>query len=112
MEHNHDKEVLGLVERIKELRTKILIHSYLYWYKDNPMVSDTLFDNWKINLVHLQKQFSEDEKFKLIKIDFFDSAFTNWDGKNSKALPLFDDWVVSRVDMLDKYKNATPYFNI
>ena len=46
------------------------------------------------------------------KIEFFESAFINWDGKNSKALPLFDEWITNRVEMLDKYKNATPYFNI
>ena len=38
-------ETISLKDKIIELRSKILIHSYMYWYKDNPLVSDTLFLN-------------------------------------------------------------------
>jgi len=103
-------ETISLKDKIIELRSKILIHSYMYWYKDNPLVSDALFDAWKKQLVEYQAEHKQ--KFPNEKIEFFETAFINWDGKDSKGLPLFDEWITNRVEMLDKYKNATPYFNI
>jgi NAD-dependent DNA ligase len=49
-------ETISLKDKIIELRSKILIHSYMYWYKDNPLVSDALFDAWKKQLVEYQAE--------------------------------------------------------
>lgn len=61
-----------MAERIKQRRTQMFLHSFLYYGLDKPTVSDGDFDRWARELVELQKI----QHF----IGFYDVQFYGWDG--------------------------------
>lgn len=99
-----------LIDVIRELRAKILVHSHLYFLKNEELVTNETFDRWKSQLIDAQNKFNHECTLNLeLEVNFFDSAFKDWDGKNSKNLPIWDKWVTDRVEVLINHKNSTPY---
>lgn len=76
-----------LEEKIKQRRSQMLVHSYLYYWLDESIVSDYQWQAWADDLVELQKDFEGD-------LDFYDEAFYDWDGSTGCHLPK-DEWVVN-----------------
>ena len=79
-------------ERIKQLRRNMLIHSYMYYHLDNPIISD---DQWQFQadeLAELQKKHG-------IKWDCYDKWFADWDGSTGMHLPA-DGWVRTTVQYM------------
>ena len=60
----------------------MLVHSYLYYHMDEPIVSDTCWQDWAEELTKLQKDYP-----KCCKIGFFDKEFADWDGTTGMHLP-------------------------
>ena len=83
--------VQTLSEKIKQRRTQMMIHSYLYYELDNNIITDAKWQEWADELVELQKQKKD--------IGFYDKAFADWSGATGCHLP-FDDWVVKRAKKL------------
>ena len=83
--------VQTLSEKIKQRRTQMLIHSYLYYEADSPVISDDKWQEWADELVELQKQ--------KLEINFYDQVFADWTGATGMHLP-FDPWVVKRAECL------------
>lgn len=84
-----------LSEKIRQRRTQMLVHSYLYYELDENIVDDHKWQQWADELVELQKQKSE--------IGFYDEAFHDWTGASGAFLP-FDDWVKQRAKSLLQLK--------
>jgi len=74
-------------ERIRQRRAQMLIHSYLYYVLDQPIVSDHQWQQWADELVELQLS-------NKVQIGFYDAEFCDWNGSTGMHLPK-DRYVVS-----------------
>lgn len=75
----------------------MLIHSYLYYILDQPIVSDDDWQRWADELTELQHDHPE-------PINWYDDAFADWDGSTGMHLPQ-DQWVRDRAyKLLDRKK--------
>ena len=88
-------EIQTLSEKIRQRRTQMLIHSYLYYVLDENVVDDGKWQVWADELVELQKHRKD--------IGFYDEAFADWSGATGTHLP-FDKWVIDRAKWLLYYK--------
>jgi len=77
---NHKMEAL-----IKRRRSQMLVHSYLYYWMYQNIVSDHQFDTWAVELRELQADFPE-------PIGFYDEVFADWKGETGMHLPR-DPWI-------------------
>ena len=66
----------------------MLIHSYLYYRADTPIIDDALWTKWAQQLAKLHDKFGK-------RIGFYDKAFADWDGSTGFHLPA--DYDVVRV---------------
>jgi hypothetical protein len=97
-------EIQTLSEKIRQRRTQMLIHSYLYYVMDENVVDDGKWQVWADELVELQKQRKD--------IGFYDEAFADWSGATGTHLP-FEPWVQKRAKELlnakiNMYNNPKP----
>lgn len=77
-------------EKIKQRRSQMLIHSFLYYHMDTSVVSDDKWQQWADELTKLQQQHPEE-----CSIGFYDEEFADWDGSTGCHLPR-DAWVVDK----------------
>ena len=70
-------------EKIRQRRSQMLVHSYLYYIEDTPIISDDTWQRWANELVELQRENPFD-----CNIDFFDKEFSDWTGDTGFHLPL------------------------
>lgn len=78
--------------RIKHLRSLMLVHSYMYYYIDNPIVTDDQWQQWANELRDVQSVF-------IHNINWYDEVFADWDGSTGYHLPV-DDFVMTVVQRL------------
>jgi hypothetical protein len=90
-------EIQTLSEKIRQRRTQMLVHSYLYYVLDENVVDDGKWQQWADELVELQKQKKS--------IGFYDEAFADWSGATGTHLP-FDKWVIDRAAWLLHHKES------
>lgn len=93
-------DVQTLSEKIKQRRTQMLMHSYIYYHLDDNIVSDDKWQQWANELASLQEMWNTLGMAK--KIDFYDEAFGDWTGASGAFLP-FDDWVKEKAEKLLRY---------
>jgi len=91
------KPLQTLQEKIKQRRSQMLVHSYLYYHLDTEIISDTLWQKWAEELTELQKLNNH------AKIGMYDEAFQDWDGTTGMHLPK-DGWVAGQAQRLLRYK--------
>ena len=84
-------------ELIKRRRAQMLIHSYLYYHLDEPIISDDQWQHWADELTKLQTDYP-----KCIKIKYFDRDFADWDGSTGMHLPK-TIYVAARAEAVLKY---------
>ena len=89
--------VQTLSEKIKQRRTQMLIHSYLYYVLDDNVITDEKWQRWADELTELQKQKTE--------ISFYDKEFADWNGSTGMHLPM-PPWVVKRAKWLLHHKET------
>jgi hypothetical protein len=87
--------VQTLVEKIRQRRHQMLIHSYLYYVMDENVITDDKWQQWADELTELQKQ--------EIVIGFYDEVFADWNGSTGMHLPK-DKWIQRRAKWLLNYK--------
>jgi hypothetical protein len=86
-------DVQTLSEKIRQRRTQMLVHSYLYYVMDENVIDDHKWQEWADELTELQKQ-------KKV-IGFYDKAFSDWTGATGTHLP-FEPWIQKRAkDLLN-----------
>jgi len=78
-------------EKIKQRRSQMLVHSYLYYKLDEPIIDDDKWQRWANELRDLQ-QYNPDD----CNIDFYDKAFEGWNGDTGFKLPLNDPKVIKK----------------
>ena len=83
-----------LKEKIKQRRTQMLVHSYLYYKCDETLVSDDKWQKWADELREIQNA-----NPKECNIDFFDEEFKDWNGDTGMHLK-FNSWVVQKANYL------------
>lgn len=67
---------------VKRRRGQMLVHSYLYYEMDNPVISDELWQQWADELTLLQNKLP-----KGCKVCYYDDVFKDWDGSTGMHLP-------------------------
>lgn len=75
----------------------MLVHSYLYYMLDSPIISDDIWQDKAQQLVKIQKKHHG-------RIGFYDKEFKDWDGSTGMHLPI-NDWVVSKGNQLLNWLN-------
>lgn len=80
-----DSVPTNILELIKQRRSQMLVHSYLYYWEDITIVNDHQWQRWADELTDIQRAFPVD-------IGFYDMVFKDWDGSTGCHLPR-DDWV-------------------
>jgi hypothetical protein len=83
--------VQTLSEKIKQRRTQMLIHSYLYYTLDDTVITDDKWQQWADELTELQKRKSN--------IGFYDKEFSDWNGSTGMHLPS-PAWIVNKAKKL------------
>jgi len=73
----------------------MLVHSYLYYRLDKPIISDDTWQRWANELAVLQKENPLD-----CKINFYDKAFADWNGDTGFHLPLHDINVIKKANQI------------
>lgn len=79
-------------EKIKQRRSQLLVHSYLYYHKDTSIVSDHQWQEWADELVILQKDYPT-------PTGFYDNTFKDWNGSTGMHLPT-DPWIRRKAEQL------------
>ena len=82
----------SIEERIKQYRTCLLIHSYLYYALDAPIITDEVWQQGADQLVALQS-------LSGASIGFYDEEFRDWDGSTGFHLPQ-DAYVANKAAMV------------
>jgi len=88
--------VQTIKEKIQQRRLQMLVHSYLYYEKNENIVPDSKWSKWAKELVDLQQKYPNESK----QVDFYD-MFKNWDG-NSGAFLTYNQGIISRAETLLK----------
>ena len=77
---------LRAVEAIARRRRQMLVHSFLYYRMDSPVISDAIWSKWAQQLHALQRKYGW-------RIGFYDDTFRDWDGSSGFHLPADSDVV-------------------
>lgn len=83
--------------KIKQRRSQMLVHSFIYYVLDDSLVSDDTWQKWANDLVELQKEYPR-------PIKFYDDEFKDWDGSTGCHLPI-DHWVQKVANRLVYYRD-------
>lgn len=84
-------KVQTVSEKIKQRRTQMMVHSYLYYTMDANVIDDDTWQRWADELVELQK--------RKATIGFYDEEFADWTGATGMHLPK-DKWIENRAKRL------------
>lgn len=71
-----------VTEKIQRRRYQMLVHSYLYYQKNETIIDDHTFDRWANDLVELQKDYPEESE----EAQYY-AEFKNFDGSSGYDLP-------------------------
>lgn len=88
----------SIIEKIRQRRAQMLVHSYLYYVLDDPLVDDATWQRWADELAALQRQHPD-------PIGFYDAEFADWSGDTGMHLPQ-DEWVLAKVARYRSLKGA------
>lgn len=78
MEYNATQTI---AERVRQLRSLMLLHSYLYYHLDLPVVTDNQWQAWANELRDIQAAFD-------CEIGWYDAEFADWNGSTGYHLPV------------------------
>jgi len=78
-------------EKIKQRRSQMLVHSFLYYRMDEPIIDDDKWQRWANELRDLQELNPND-----CNIGFYDEEFKDWNGDTGFKLPLNDPEVIKK----------------
>jgi hypothetical protein len=92
-------QIQTLSEKIRQRRTQMLVHSYLYYVMDENVISDEKWQQWADELTSLQSTWNALGMTK--EIGFYDKEFADWNGSTGMHLPQ-ENWIVDRAKLLLK----------
>ena len=79
----------------------MLVHSYIYYEKDDNIVDDFTWQAWADELAVLQDENPDD-----CHIGFYDKEFEGWNGASGAFLPLKDPKVIAKAEKILLYNNT------
>ena len=82
-------------EKIRQRRSQMLVHSYIYYKRDDSIVDDHKWQEWANELADLQKKNPSE-----CSIGFYDEEFKDWSGDTGNMLPLDDPQVINKSEAL------------
>lgn len=85
-------------EWVRRLRLNMLIHSYIYYVKDENIISDHQWQAMADTLTMLHSVYG-------FKWDCYDDQFVDWNGSTGMHLS-YDDWVQSKAEYLLRNFNS------
>ena len=88
-------------EKIRQRRTQMLVHSYIYYEKDDNVVDDFTWQKWADELRDLQNNHPDE-----CNIGFYDKEFKDWTGAGGSHLPLRDPKVMDKAEKIILYNQA------
>lgn len=83
--------VQQIKSKIRQRRSQMLVHSYIYYELNDNMVSDEQWQKWAEELRFLQETYPQHKK-----INFFDREFSDWTGDTGAFLPLNNEYVINK----------------
>lgn len=86
-------------EKIKQRRLQMLVHSYIYYEKDENIISDAQWSKWAVELAQLQNDYPKESR----EVEYF-NMFSAWDG-SSGAFLRYDNHIVQVAERLLKNKD-------
>ena len=87
-----------LREKIKQLRSVMLINSCIYYELNDNIISDHSWQEQADELAELQNKHPEH-----CTINWFDNEFEGWDGTSGYNLPLRHPWVYGKAKQILSY---------
>jgi len=75
-----------VVAAIARRRRQMLLHSFLYYHMDSPIIDDATWTKWAQQLFQLHRKYGK-------RIGFYDAAFADWNGSSGYHLPADADVV-------------------
>ncbi|NBW22498.1 MAG: hypothetical protein EBR82_82575 [Caulobacteraceae bacterium] len=87
-----------LKERIKRLRSIMLINSCIYYEMNENVITDHAWQAFADELADIQNKHPDH-----VKINWFDQYFEGWDGTSGYNLPLRDPWVYGKAEQILRY---------
>ena len=88
-------------EKIRQRRSQMLVHSYIYYEKDDNIVSDFKWQEWADELRDLQNNHPDE-----CNIGFYDKEFEGWTGAGGSHLPLRNPEVMDKAEKIILYNQA------
>lgn len=83
-----DGSAISPEEVIKRLRRNMIIHSTLYYYYDDPVISDDMWQSMADDLTEIQGMFPE-------PIGYYDELFADWNGSTGMHVALTTPYWIS-----------------
>lgn len=83
---------------VLQRRRQMLVHSYLYYVRDQPIVSDHQWQAWADELTAIQGKHGH-------TFGFYDTVFADWNGSSGYHLPQ-DAWVMDKALRLLRYEDG------
>ena len=84
-----------IAELINRRRHQMLVHSYLYYHLDSPVIDDMTWTKWAMELQHLQEQYPDIAK----EVKYSDD-FADWDGSTGAFLDYMKPNIMKTADRL------------
>lgn len=88
----NNQEIIDLIER---RRRQIIVHSYLYYERDNSLVTDKKYDEWAYELYDLQKQYP-----KIASECFMAEDFKEYHPSSGFYFDYSQEWIARVADRL------------
>ena len=89
-------------EKIQQRRLQILVHSYIYYELNSNVISDSTWDKWAMELVHLQKDYPD-----IAGSVIYANIFNGFDGSTGYDLAkAADEKTISKANYLLSLKNG------
>lgn len=79
----------SVVEKIRQRRRQMLVHSFLYYELDSNIIDDHTWSKWGVELAELQNQYPDIAS----KVEYAE-LFKDWDGSSGAHL-VYDDNIKS-----------------
>ena len=97
-----EEQKIQIQSKIRQRRSQMLVHSYIYYVLNDNMVSDDKWQQWANELCEIQNKYPQ-----YCTINFFDKHFKDWTGDTGAMLPLKDPYVVHKsMQIYNSWKNS------
>lgn len=93
--------MMNYMDKIKQRRLQILVHSYIYYELNQNIVTDAKWSQWAKELVDLQIKYPKESK----QVDYYEQ-FIDFDGSTG-AFFNYDDFIISKANQLLKLKQKS-----